>query len=95
MDAGKTKQSADTVVMEIPETLAGIVPQVGSVWCWEPLKDHARERAIVTAVTWNGEECWVESESLDGKRAWNDLSRWVEATVLVTPAHIDGADDAG
>lgn len=83
--------SGTLVGMEIPETLAGIAPQVGSVWCWEPLKDHAREQAIVTTVRWNGEECWVESESLDGKRAWNDLSRWVEATVLVTPAQRDGS----
>lgn len=50
---------------------------------WEPLKDHAREQVTVTAVTWNGAECWVESEGADGKRARNDLSRWVEATVLM------------
>jgi hypothetical protein len=79
--------SGTLVDMELPETLRLIAPTVGSVWCWEPLKDHAREMVAVSAVTWNGEECWVESVTeSDGKRCWNDLGRWVEATVLVTPA---------
>lgn len=71
---------------EIPEALNGITPRVGSRWHWEPLKPHASEEVVVTAVKWNGEEVWVESEKVaDGKRYWNELSRWVEATVHVAP----------
>ena len=74
---------------EIPDLLQGIAPRVGSVWEWEPLKAHARERCRVTAVRWNGKETWVECENSSGKKAWNELSRWVEATVLVEPAPED------
>lgn len=71
----------------MPAELRYIVPRVGSIWEWEPLKDYARQTVRVTAVTWNGDECWVESERLDGEdRVPNELSRWIEATVLVTPA---------
>ena len=71
----------------LPVELRGIVPRVGSVWEWEPMKDYARERVRVTAVTWNGDECWVQSERLDGSDSRpNELSRWIEATVLVDPA---------
>lgn len=67
---------------EIPELLRTIVPQVGQVWLWEPEKPHARESVVVTSVEWNGEEVWIESEGVSGERHWNDLSRWVEATVF-------------
>lgn len=67
---------------EIPKPLRGLVPAVGSVWLWEPEKPHARERVVVTAVKWNGEAVWVESQSLDGKKHWNEFDRWVEATVF-------------
>lgn len=69
----------------IPQLLRDIAPRVGGTWMWEPLKPHARERTRVTDVRWNGEEVWVGSESAGGKRAWNELSRWVEAAVLVEP----------
>lgn len=88
------EQDADTVAMTPDEALRLVAPsvRVGSVWCWEPLADHARAKVVVTAVEWNGEEWVVESESPDGRRHWNDLTRWVEATVLVDPAeHIDGS----
>lgn len=89
--------SGTLVGMEIPEVLVGIVPRVGSVWCWEPLKNHARETVRVTDVKWNGEEVWVESERIyeglgpksAGQRHWNELDRWVEATVFVRPAEGD------
>lgn len=69
----------------LPAVLRGIVPEIGTVWEWEPLKDYARQKVRVTAVTWNGDECWVTSELLNGTDArLNELSRWVEATVLVT-----------
>jgi hypothetical protein len=82
--------SGTLVGMEIPKILHDIAPTIGSVWEWEPLKPHARETVTVTAVTWNGEECWVETEGAGGKRHWNDLSRWVEATVLIAPHGYDG-----
>jgi hypothetical protein len=62
------------------------VPEPGSVWDWEPAKPHAAVRLVVTAVKWNGEEWWVTTEDASGKEAWNDLGRWVEATVMVEPA---------
>jgi hypothetical protein len=62
------------------------LPQVGDVWLWEPEKPHAREVVTVTATQQNSIGTWkVESSSRSGTH-WNDLSRWVEATVLVTPA---------
>lgn len=91
---GETAKSTGEVV---PNLFLGIVPSIGSTWIWEPEKPHARQYVRVTDVHWNGEEWWVESERLngllkarpplpDGKRYWNELSRWVEATVLVEPA---------
>ena len=69
---------------EIPNLLSGLVPHDGDIWLWEPEKEHAREFVRVTDVRWNGEEVWVESEVMSTSRtALNDLSRWVEATVLV------------
>jgi hypothetical protein len=62
-----------------------MLPNVGDVWEWEPLKPHARETVTVTDVRWNGEEWWIESEGQSGRR-WNSSGRWAEATVLVTPA---------
>ena len=77
----------------MPDVLRGIAPEVGSIWEWEPLNSRARELVRVTAVTWNGEECWVESEPMTRNvylnpapgrdRFQNELSRWVQATVLV------------
>lgn len=64
---------------------AGLLPLVGDVWEWEPLKPHARETVTVTEVKWNGDEWWIESEGPRG-RHWNSANRWVEAAVLVTPA---------
>jgi len=68
-----------------------MLPGVGDVWEWEPLKPHARETVTVTEVTWNGEEWWIESEGNSG-RHWNSASRWVEATVLVAPAAVRESD---
>lgn len=69
----------------MPDVLVGIAPSVGDVWEWEPLTS-ARQTVRVTAVTWDGYDCKVESELLNGgAKYWNDLGRWVEATVLITP----------
>lgn len=74
----------------IPDCLRGVVPTVGSVWEWEPLSPHARETVRVIEVVWNGEEVWITTEMVaGGKRSSNDLSRWVEATVLVAPTPSD------
>jgi hypothetical protein len=68
---------------ELPESLRHLTPKVGQVWLWEPEKPHARQSVVVTAVEWNGEEVWIESESIDGGgRHWNSFSRWIEATVF-------------
>jgi hypothetical protein len=53
-------------------------PEVGSTWVWEPQKPWAREGVAVTAVRWNGEEWWVQTDSRSGSN-WNDLSRFWEA----------------
>lgn len=72
---------------DIPELLRSVVPRVGDQWMWEP-EQTSWALAEVTAVYWNGEEVIVESKVLDsdmspkGKTYGNDLSRWVEATVL-------------
>lgn len=62
-----------------------MLPAIGDVWEWEPLKPDARETVTVTEVKWNGDEWLIESEGARG-RHWNSASRWVEAAVLVTPA---------
>lgn len=70
-----------------PAELQYLTPEVGSVWIWEPLKPHARCVAVVTATKWNREEVWIESDTVpESKRVWNDLSRWIEATVFVAPS---------
>lgn len=81
------KTGARSISADMPEALRWIVPEVGSVWEWEPLSPHARQTVTVTEVRWNGEEVWVESESIDG-RHWNTLGRWIEATVLVKPMNL-------
>ena len=67
------------------EAIAAAVPTVGSVWQWEPMSS-ASERCTVTEVIWNGEEWWIKSSGAMSGECWNELARWVEATVLVTPA---------
>ncbi len=65
----------------------GLLPEVGSEWVWEPLKPRVMELVRVTEVRWNGDEWMVQSELLKGAgaggRYWNDLSRWMEATVFL------------
>lgn len=75
------------------DELAGLVPNVGSVWIWEPCSS-AREVVQVTGTKWNGEEWWVASVKQDvlgnaiGKESWNELGRWMEACIFLR------ADDA-
>lgn len=69
---------------EMPAWAKLFAPQVGDVYEWEPLKSKSRERVTVTEVTWNGEEVWVTSVDNKGRSYPNPLSRWIEATVLVT-----------
>ena len=62
------------------------MPDVGSVWWWEPEKPRVRKLVLVTGTRWNGEEWWVECRDAvdvtEGKRYLNELGLWVEATVL-------------
>lgn len=88
-------------VKAIPEALLPLLPKPGSVWHWEPTKPAPVHRVVrVTGVRWNGEEAFVESEPIGPcdcglpshqdcvrPRCWNDLSRWMEATVFL------GAED--
>lgn len=61
------------------------VPEIDSEWWWEPLLPHA-ERVVVTAVRRNDDgQTWIESTNSVGAKYWNELSRWVEATVLAEP----------
>lgn len=76
-----------------PELPFGVLPRLGTVWCWEPLKDHARELAVVQEVRWNGEEWWIKSARVEmlvqqvpviaSDSYFNSLDRWIEATVFV------------
>ena len=96
----------DALAVEVDHFRPAALPVVGSVWRWEPEKPHAREAVIVTAVRWNGEEWLVECDRLNepptfvkapltpaGKPVWNDLSRWVEATVFVAAALTEETSD--
>jgi hypothetical protein len=76
----------ETTEFVIPGLLREIAPSIGSIWEWEPLIDHARATLKVTDVKWNGEELWIETQNLHkphAERSWNELSRWVEAAVLL------------
>ena len=75
-----------TTDQSIPNLLQGIAPTVGSTWEWMPHKPDIRQRVTVTRVYWNGEEVWVEAAGPDGKSWPNELSRWIEATVFISPA---------
>lgn len=69
----------------VPDLLRCVTPKVGSIWAWEPL-ERAHETVTVRTVSWNGETVWIETTNPDGRRCWNELSRWVEATVMILPA---------
>lgn len=63
--------------------LAGVLAglrraMVGRDFIWEPRNPRAYARCRVTAVNWNGEEFWVESETY-GQKSWNELERFLEA----------------
>ena len=71
--------------MDMPEILNTIVPRQGQVWYWEPERPHARCMLTVLEVKWDGEEVWIKTKQhRTGEENWNELSRWVEATVLVS-----------
>lgn len=80
----------------MPEVLRTLCPAVGSVWEWEPLISRARARVKIVGVTWNGEDVMIGTVERgdkmlsfkDGPIVWNDLSRWIEAAVLV-----EGSED--
>jgi len=66
-----------------------VLPAVGSVWWWEPEKPDGGALVQVDEVEFNGEE-WVvwcsDPHDKSADRYWNELSRWVEATVLHSAA---------
>lgn len=72
------------------DALLAVVPNVGSVWHWEPLTGSKTSTVVqVTATRWNGEEWWVGSREQDvmgqivGNEHWNELGRWMEACVFL------------
>lgn len=76
----------------IPDVLRLVVPKIGSLWAWEPMRPAAFCIAKVTDVRVNADgEVWIQSESVQsGRRYWNELDRWVQATVLIRT--IDGGE---
>jgi hypothetical protein len=64
--------------------------QLGSVWCWEPLRPDLCTRVLITGLEWNGEEWMVRIQSRSGlvwgEAAWNTLGRFTEAAVLIAPS---------
>jgi hypothetical protein len=73
-----------------------VLPQVGSQWWWEPEKPHARCLVEVIEVEFNGDEwiVWcIEPTQSSADRCWNELPRWVEATVLHRTAEATPTDD--
>lgn len=90
-----------------PQAIVDLLPQIGSMWLWEPEKPHARMLVRVTSVWWNdiSNEALVESETVQDLsngsfptpvgRHWNDFSRWIEATVLVAPENAEAPAPKG
>ena len=64
--------------------LEELLPSIGSVWCWEPLKAHAQEIVVVVAVDRERMTVCTAIRGTD-KMFWNDLSRFMEACVLISP----------
>jgi hypothetical protein len=59
------------------------MPLVGSHWTWEPRNPKAFERVTVTAVNVNADsEVWVETVNERGVKTWNDIERFLEASVV-------------
>jgi hypothetical protein len=72
---------------ELADLRAAALPRVGARYTWEPDSSRSREEVVVREVKWNGEEWWVLAGPVDGGDSyWNDLGRWIEATVFVAPA---------
>jgi hypothetical protein len=71
-------------------TTADLVPVdsqiIGRCFVWEPLKVHATAMVVVVSVSLNvDKEWWIETADLvTGKIAWNELSRFEEATKLTS-----------
>jgi hypothetical protein len=89
--ARRYEHAADEIERLLAERRAFnlVLPAVGSVWWWEPEKPHARALVQVDEVEFNGEEWVVWCSDPNDKSAewyWNELSRWVEATVLHSAA---------
>jgi hypothetical protein len=77
---------------DFPKALGSI--REGSVWCWEPLKPDISVMVSVlkTELKKDG-NWWVETQCIRSRgdatylqKNWNEISRFVEAAVLVSPA---------
>jgi hypothetical protein len=76
----------------LPTELGSI--KEGSTWCWEPLKIESRCYIRIVSVELKTDGgWWVLCQAIrdgngipQGRAVWNELSRFIEATVLLTPA---------
>jgi hypothetical protein len=69
------------------------LPRIGTKWIWEIDSDEARSLMEVTAIKWNGEEWWIQTQQIladrfseIGTRNWNDVGRFWEAVTVVNGA---------
>lgn len=76
----------------LPDEFASIKP--GSKWCWEPLKIESRcYIEVLEIVKKLDDQWWILCLAVrdgggirKGTTAWNELSRFIEAAVLIEPA---------
>jgi hypothetical protein len=84
-------------ITKLKRELESVIPTVGSIYHWEPMQSHASVRLVVTDIVVKEDgEILVQSarafrlgRTPTGRKSWNDLSRWVEATILIDPASED------
>lgn len=81
----------DSSMKTLPAELGAIRP--GSQWCWEPLKIESRIYIQVEVVEQRAGRWYVLCQALrdgggikKGRLVWNELSRFIEAAVLIKPA---------
>ena len=74
----------------LPKELSSI--KVGSIWCWGPLRKYTKCVIKILEVEKRGDgNWWVLSRVIKGNEndkkgteAWNEISRFVETSVIVS-----------
>lgn len=74
---------------KIPSELGSI--REGTVWCWGPLRERTKCVVKVLKVELRTDGWWVQARVIKGNEnekkgteSWNEISRFVEAAVLVS-----------